>query len=473
MKKTQLFIITLLLSVSLSQANELFKITLSKDQKLENTFSASLANNTTLHIAVISNKESKKYDLIPVYIDSQKQAKKLTKMVFDEIPVIVSYHLNNNIASLITHNEKKEELSILDFNLTTGASNVNKLKDEAFPDNVFRLNNKTTLVYTEKEAINSITIENAGLVSYSGVKVPEEYQNKFKKFLKNNPQAINQNEYVKNGSINDARAYLKDDQIIFTENTKSFGADLYIFDFEKQTVDVSEFNFRNTETKYRGFNTYIQDENLFVVLNNKEDVLFKTQSIVDKTSTSEISIKNSLQQLKKEAKTLDNFLKASNKANMKPTVTLNKNDMGNFVVRLDYVNKNTYQYHHDWWFHHWMFHQNNMMMQRHIQMQTQNMSFGSGPNPEYFNTLPEIYTTPSKEEESYAIEFEYNINSKTIIEDGNLNTTFKNIDKDSHLDEFENNKKMKEFTADFTENDFRYIYQDKKTKTIYIKYENL
>ena len=40
-------------------------------------------------------------------------------------------------------------------------------------------------------------------------------------------------------------------------------------------------------------------------------------------------------------------------------------------------------------------------------------------------------------------------------------------------DKFKDDKNVKEFSASFTASDFRYIYYDKKTESIYLKTENL
>lgn len=52
-------------------------------------------------------------------------------------------------------------------------------------------------------------------------------------------------------------------------------------------------------------------------------------------------------------------------------------------------------------------------------------------------------------------------------------TIYPKIDKQKCLEKFKEDKTKKEFTAGFIADEFRFIYQDKKTKTIIISFEKI
>ncbi len=452
-------------SIFISSANELFKFELSENQKLEYTYSASLANNTTLHLVIIKNSKLKKHEISSFYVSAEKQVKQLETFAMDDRPKIISYHMAGEEITLVTFNEKAKQLILIDFDITSGKHKINTIDDQLSPDNIFRLDTKTILVYTAKNKLQTYEINNTEKKSGKTITLSPEEEKKFHKILQQSPQEINQNEYVKHGSIKDVKVYLTENEnIVFTNESKNKTIEMMLFDLQTKTVESSEVDFSDPVTKYRDFNSYVQDDNLLVLLNDKEDVVLKKYNFVNKSSSEKLSIRNNLAQIKIEGAHFEEFLKQAARLKMKPTITLNKNKDTNFVVRLDYVDKTTYQYYHNWHLHFMMFH---MMHMQHI-----NHNISIGPNPSSYDDIFFTYGSPIKNE-SKSIEFVLDINTNFILENASKETLFSALDKEEYLEKFKDDKSISEITTSFTESELRYIYQDKKSKFIYIKYNKL
>lgn len=209
----------------------------------------------------------------------------------------------------------------------------------------------------------------------------------------------------------------------------------------------------------------MQNDNLFAILNNNDNIVLKNYNLADKTHKETLSIKENLAQIKTKSEYFEEFLKEARKSKMKPTITLNKNKNSNYIVRLDYVDKTKYQYSYNWWFLHWMWHQQLMMHQV-------NHNFSIGPNPDFYDNPYFNYVSLIKTE-SKSIEFVLDITTNNILENADLDTFFSNVDKEEKLEKFKDDKNMNEITAGFIESEMRYMYQDKKSKIIYIKYNKI
>ncbi|MBA3985387.1 MAG: hypothetical protein H0X63_02160 [Flavobacteriales bacterium] len=322
--KMKKILLSFLLSISFSfsNANELFKLVLSENQKLENTYSVSLSNNATFHLATIKNSKSKKHELISYYITSEKQVKQLEKLVLEDIPNIISYHKSGEEITFITYNIKDKDLAIIDFNIVSGKHKIKTIQNQKKTDHIFRLDDKTIMVYSNKKLLEVIEINNSQSQSEKRIKLSGENEKKFQKFLLQKPQEINQNEYVKNGSIEDARVYLTNDEnIVFTKVAKNNSIDLMVFNMTSESINASEINFDEPDIKYKDFNTYLQNDNLFAILNNNDNIVLKNYNLADKTHKETLSIKENLAQIKTKSEYFEEFLKEARKSKMKPTIT--------------------------------------------------------------------------------------------------------------------------------------------------------
>ena len=102
-------------------------ITLDDKYKVETTFSGNFKNESSFHLIVAKNKDTKNFEIIP-YIYQQDAFKNLKSIVFDSEPSLVSFHSNDAVISLITsHKKGKDEVfSVYDINSETGETQKSK-----------------------------------------------------------------------------------------------------------------------------------------------------------------------------------------------------------------------------------------------------------------------------------------------------------------------------------------------------------
>jgi hypothetical protein len=447
-------------------ATELFSIKLKNNEKLEGSYSAKIQNNQSSHFLIVKNSDTKKYILKPYILDENKKVKPLNELSFDEAPSIIANHSDENNITLSNYDEKNKTLFIIDFDLKTGKNSQKTIEKIEKPDLVFNENNKTLLINYIKngEKLDVKTITSTSNIINSVIETPKELQKEFKSIIKSNPDAINQNEFVENSSIKNTRAYFIDNKILFT-NQDSNEFDQFSIDlkdannFKKASIDLA------FDKRIKDVNAYVYGEKLVAVGSNKEDVILKFFDLDNGKVLQKFSLQNDLKKYLANSD-FNTFLDESKKSNLKTTVTLNKTKSNKTKVRLDRVNKSTYNYNYNWWWHNQWFMQQQMMQQQMMmrrQMMQNTQMRGFGPNyVENFTVLKEI--------KYQSLEFILDDNF-SISKSENEETNYINHNKDSILKEFEDNKNVKEFSCTFFDNELRYIYQDKKSKTVYINFK--
>jgi hypothetical protein len=455
--------------VNLSFTNELYKIKIEKSQKVMGTLSAELSDNATIHFVFTKNSSSKKFEIIPIFIDSDKKSKQLDSFQADEMPDILSYHRNNSIVTLSNFYEKKKELQRIDFDVISGEFHSSITKDFSKPKNIFRLSNQTIFVDFDKmkNNVSIASFSDAKEIKREKFEFTKENFNNFSSFFSETPEEINQNEFVKNGSISKRKSYFSNNKLNFTyEKDKSNVQVLTLHLDGSKQYKFDDFNF-NYSKEIKEQNTFVADNLLLSVAVSKEDVTLNAFEINTMKASKSISLQNDVKQ-KLDSDSRQKFIESSAKSSMRPTVTVNKTkDPNKLLVRMDLVNKSTYTYNHNWWHIHWMM-QHQMMMQQQMMMR-QSIPRGFGPNSNFYDEIAMIYSDKS---DVKPIEFIVDLNL-TIDETASPATIYKAIEQDDYLDKFKDDKNVKEFSASFTASDFRYIYYDKKTESIYLKTENL
>lgn len=467
MKKLLCFVFCLLFQCAF--ANELYKIKVEKNQKVQGTLSAELSGNATLHFVFTKNSDSKKFEIITVFVDSNKKSKQFDIFETDEIPNILSYHRNGSTITLSNFYEKKKELQRIDFDSNTGKFQFTTTKDFSKPKNIFRLNNQTVFVDFDKtkNKLSSTSFSDSGEMKENKFEFTKDEFNLFKTFFTETPEEVNQDEFVKNGSIAKRKGYFSDNKLIFTlEKDKSNTQVLTLHLDQTKQYTFADFNF-NYSKDIKDQNTFVAENLLMSVTVSKEDIALNSFDLITKKATKSISLQNDLKQ-KFDSDMRENFIKNAGKSAMRPTVTLNKTkDSKKFLIRLDQVDKNTYSYSHNWWHVHWMMQQ--QMMMQHQQLMRQSVPRGFGPNLVLYGDLVIPYVNKN---ETKPIEFVVDLDL-SIDENASTEPLYKSIDRDEYLEKYKDNKSLKEFTASFTSTDLRYIYYDKKAEILYLKAENL
>ena len=469
MKK--LFILSFCFFIHYSFANELYKIKVEKNQKIQGTLSAELSDNATIHFVFTKNSESKKYEITPIFVDAKKQPKQLDMFETSEIPSILSYHKNGSIVTLSNFYEKKKELQLIDFDVNSGKFQSTTTKDFSNPKNVFRLSNQTVFVDFDKtkNKLSTMSFSNSKEMKEDKFEFSATEFNNFKAFFNETPQEVNQNEFVKNGPISKRKSYFSDNKLIFTSEKDKSNIQVLTLQLDgSKQYKFTDFNF-NYAKEIKDQNTFVADNLLMSVAVSKEDITLNSFDMNTNKATKSLSLQNDLKQ-KFDVETRKKFIESTAKSAMKPTVTLNKTkDPNKLLVRLDRVNKSTYNYSHNWWHYHWMMHQQMLMMHQQQMMRNTMAPRGFGPNMDYYDAMAMLYIAKS---DIKPIEFVIDLNL-SIDENASTETLHKSIDQDEYLEKYKDDKNIKEFTAGFTSSDFRYIYFDKKTETVYLKLESL
>lgn len=466
MKK--LIIAAFCLFVQLAFAKEIYTIKIDKNQKVEGTLSAELDEKATLHFVFTKNGDTKKFETIMVFIGADQKPKQMDTFETDELPNILSYHQNGSSITLSNFYEKKKELQRIDFDLNSGKFQTATTKDFKKPKNIFRLSDKTVFVDFDKtkNKLSTTSFINSKEMSEEQFEFTKDEFNLFKSFFGEVPEEVNQNEFVKNGSIAKRKSYFSDNKIIYTtekDKIKTQVLTLHLDGSRRYAFDDFDFNY---DKEIKDQNTFISENRLLSVGVSKEDVTLHSFDLSTKKATKSISIQQDLKEKLDEA-TRQAFIKNAVRSSLRPTVTMNKTKESKFLVRLDLVDKSTYSYSHNWWHLHWMIQQ--QMMHQHMMMMRNMAPRGFGPNPSYYDALAMIGL---QKKEVKPIEFVIDLDF-TIAENASTETLHKSVEQDDYLDKYKDDKSLKEFTASFTDTDLRYIYYDKKSAMVYLKTEPL
>ena len=453
------------LTISLvTTANEGFNYKLKKHQKFEKTFSVNINENATLHLLIVKNKDSKLYDLIPFYMNDKQAITQLETTSFKEIPEIISYHQNNNNVTLISH--QNETLDIMDFDVLTRKLTKKSIPNFKKPATVFIEKQKSIILYYDKKesSISIVTIKDSESLNTLKYPVPVSIQKNISTSFKGTIEVLNTNEYVENGSIAGTQAYLLNGSFYFVIDKENENIlETIILNPNKKEPFAFKTFISNKIKKVKSSNSYVIDGKLFSLKLGKEDLYLSIYDILSGTTKKEISLNEELNKIASIKSKSSKFLKGANKKDMKPTITVNTTKEGSFKVTMNYVNKTTYQYYNNWfWMHQMMMQQQQMIMNQQYMMQHSPNRFG--PNPDNYQEV----LIDSFIEKTTSFSFILNIDFE-VFEDENQETTYKFVDKEKYLKLLSDNKNIYNSTIGFLEDEFRYMFTNKKKNTVYIQ----
>jgi len=435
-----------------------FKLTLEKHQKLESTVSFNIENKFTVHVLIIKNKNTKKYDLIPFFMDESRNIERLETASFRKTPKLLSHHLNGNTLTLIGY--QGDSLEIMDYSLENGSLSQKSWVDYEKPANIFRETNKTLFLAPNKrkDKFNVASIENTNSSKELEFAIPDDFKKLIRTILREGIEVVSDEGFIQNSSIAKIQAYYAEGNFYLVEDVE-FQNDLSIITIRtdnSRPVSKTEITTDGIE-ELNDNNSFIKDEKLFALLLGKDDFELRIYDLVSGEQKKKFSLKQDLVALKSIKSKINTYLKESNRFKNKPTITVNETVDGNFKIYIDYVNKNTYRNYDNMWFlHHLMWQQQMMMMN----------AGGFGPNPALFDELALNFSIT----ESQPLTFILNRNLE-IVNDGNSTTKYQFIDKEKYMDTLSENKAIFNESAGFLENVYRYMYTDKKETTVYIKYK--
>ncbi|QNJ98310.1 hypothetical protein [Constantimarinum furrinae] len=448
-------LVCLLLSIN-AFATDIFSFELQKHQKLEKTLSVDISSSATLHMVIVKNKDSKMYDLIPFFLDENMAVKQMETASFEEVPDLISYHMNGSIITLVSHQD--ETLDILDFDIDIGSLRKVSRNNIEKPEAVFIEDSVSVLLSADRkgETLNLVTITSGEQIVDNNIKVSEDLHRKIKKMFKN-VEAVNTNEYVKNGSISASQAYLNQG-IIYLINDDIESDLLEAITIDPSAADPVTVRDYSTDAldKTKKSNTHVEGNKLFSVLLNKEDVKLSIFDLDSGNVEKSMLLSEELSAEKTINSRKGKFLKEANKFKMKATVSVNRTKNNNFEITLDYVDPAKYKYNNNWfWFH-------QMMFQQHMMMNTVPMGFG--PNPETYDEIALLASVVGTSDISFVLDSKWNLIPGAVEE-----TKHQYVDKEQYLESLAKNKNVYNQSAGFLQDEYRYIYSDKKGDVIFIK----
>ncbi len=459
--RTNLFLLLFLVIATTLKASNLLRIPLEKGEKVEGTFSAEIGDNS-LHLLYIKNKKTVAVELRGFFITPDGEILELEKAFYDKTPSLLSFHLSGE--QLLLFNYLDKTIDHLRFDLKTGKKTSEQVSGIERPKYIIRHTEQTTFIRVDEEtnSFSVSTFANTLQSTMRQIALPENSDGKKHWTLKANLSAVNQHEFVEKGAVLPGKLYLNKDllTLTFTED------DLlkYVsFDLKTGTKYDGEFN-HSPFSDNRNTSSFVYNNAVFKMDTQKEGFSIAVVDILSGdlvrtfNTASELSFLFPSDDQKKE------YLKKIWKKNFVPTITVNSSIDGNAVVRIDKADLNTYSYYHDWWFHHFMFqHQMQMQMQM-MQNQAMQSVPRFEPNPEYYELAGLVFNTTTSDT---AYEFVLN-NAFELIKNGNPETVYPYIEKKKFIDPYKNNTAFKHFSACFVKDEMRYLFLNKKLKTVFL-----
>jgi hypothetical protein len=465
--KQILFVLALLLNFSALKANDKIKFQLEDHQKYAGIFSGDINQNSSVHLLIYKDKDSDKFGLKPFFIDKDDKITAFDDVYFEDKPNIASFHYTENTHMLtILAKVKDEQLKTIDLNTRTLSV---KSSDSDFKDVYLKVRqpDRSILVLRKGDSrkITLRTIKNGNDSKEVVYDFEEMHKQAFDKIFSQKPEIVNQHEFVQNGSIKRSKLYIINEKLVldYTAEEEYISIEIDPNTYTEPIVKTTEIEGFD---KVKDINSYVFDDRFYLFINNKEDLKMQTYDRDTATLLDRKSMTENVNDLV-SASGVEDFIKQSKRNRNKVTGTVNPTKNNNLLVTLDYVDKNNYNYHHDWWFHHWMMQQHMQMMQQQmIQQQMNSMNSFGGPNADTYNaalSFEDIF----KEETSIQFVLKPDFEISGELEEAK----FKDIDKDLYIDKFKDRKGLKHQSLAFTTSSIRYIFYSKATDSFHVETE--
>lgn len=448
----------LLLAFTTSFAAEVFNYKLKGNQKYENSYSVNFADEATLHLVVVRNKDTKNYDVLPFYMNKSGEVNQMASASFEDKPEIISSHKAGTTVTLVMYHRKN--LTVADFDLNSASVVKETIQLREKPENIITKTNQSIIVIPDLngKTLEFLLVKNSQKMNKKTAEIPEDFQKDIKKIFTNNPDIINTEEFVQNGSIGTNQVYYENGNFIIINDEKADGVlKAFMVNPEgNEPMRKSVFTTTTNLDKIKDGNSYLKDNKLFGMFLGKEDFgisIFDVNTGVEEKS---ILLSEDISQIE-SADNTQAYMKGATKSKMKPTISVNITKNSNYKVTVDYVDSSTYTYYNWMWMHQMMMQQQQMMMQQNMMRPG-----GFGPNPANFE-MDVLF----KENNSVSLNFTLD-KDLTILRDNNDETKYQFVDKEELLKQLKENKEIKNISAGFLENEYRYLYTDKKEETIFI-----
>ncbi|MAW95336.1 MULTISPECIES: hypothetical protein [unclassified Leeuwenhoekiella] len=459
------FVSLLLLFTHILSANtDPLSIKLQDNQKLVQTFSADWKQEQAIHIAVLRNKDTKMYEVLPFLLDKSHNPKELSVISLTEEPQIESLHFSEDLVTILVNTKAGQE--VLDFALD-GSSSTKTALDKRFEDYKLKLRSDgvTHLLNYEDDTIHIASIKNSKAITTRDRPVIGRTAGLLEELFKDNLQAIETMDFVDRGSISTSKAYLYNNIISLTKDDPKASSTALVAVNLEETSPISEVQVFNQDAiqKIKDYNSFLNAEKLLALSLSKEEL--KLSALPIDNPEEQPTVYNNAQLAQSNiGANFNEFLKEASRSRNASTVTTNATTDGSVLVSLSYVDKKSYQY--NWWFHHWMFHNQMMwqqqMMQNNLNQMMKSVPTGFGPAP--------VENVPYYDAEE---QIQFVITPSGLIETkDSADTNYAQIDKESYLESLDKVRTFSELSAAFLKEGYSYIYLDKKNGILELRFSN-
>jgi len=452
----------LLATVTTSYATDIFNFKLNENQKFESSCSVSFPDDATLHVVVVKNTETKKYDVLPFFMNNEGNIKEMGTASFEDKPDLLSSHKVGSTVSVLMYSRRN--LTVTDFSLNNTMVITESLELRKRPDNIITQPNQSIVVVPglNGKELEFILVGNSQSIKQKTTEVPKEYQRSIKNIFATNPDIINTDEFVQNGSIGNNQVYYENGNfIMITDENKDEQIEAFIVNPENDgSLTRKVFTTTAQLDKIKDGNSYLMDGKIFGMYLGKKDFGISVFDIETGEESKKFLLSEDISQIESARKT-EEYMKSATKQRMRPTIAVNKTKNNNYSVIIDYVDATNYVYHNWMWMHQMMMMQQMMMLQQ--QQQTMIRAGGFGPNPTEYEIDEMFY---EEQTNSLNITLDQDLN---MLRDKSDPTKYQFVDKKKIMDNLKESKDFKNISAAFLENEYHYMYTDKQEETIYIR----
>ncbi|WP_347374844.1 hypothetical protein [Aequorivita sp. Q41] len=449
----------LLLTVSFSYATEIFSYKLKDNEKFISAQAVNFSSEGILHTVVVRNRDTKSFDLVSFYKEADRQIKQLATATFEDKPEMVSYHKVNNTVTLLFYH--RNVLSITDIDLTSNTVTKKDIPFREKPENIVTLPNKSIVINSDVNGrnISFLTIENSQSFNTKTTNVPIAFQKEIKNSFLGKLEIVNTNEYVKNGAINKTQAYYENGTFMLIKDTKTDEKLEAILITPESSEPVVQRDFTSTVklAKIKDSNNQVIDQKLYGIYLGKEDFGVSVFDIHTGNEEKKLLLSEDIAQIENAVK-IKTYMKTATKSKMKTTISVNKTKSNNYTVTVSYVEKERYNYYFNDWF--WMHHHQQMMLQQ--QQMTIPRPGGFGPSfPMYESDA--FFFEEKNQSLSFTLDTDLN-----LLTDNTEPTKYEFIDKKRIIKNLNENKELKNTSVGFLEDEYSFLYTDKKEETLFI-----
>src|SRR5690606_25396937 len=280
-----------------------------------------------------------------------------------------------------------------------------------------------------------ILVGNSQSIQQKTTEIPKEYQRSIQNIFATNPDIINTDEFVRNGSIGNNQAYYENGNfIMITDANKDEQIEAFIINPENDgALTRKVFTTTAKLDKIKDGNSYVMDDKIFGMYLGKKDFGISVFNIETGKEEKKFLLSEDISQIESAEKT-EEYMKGATKQRMRPTIAVNKTKNNNYSVIIDYVDATNYVYYNWMWMHQMMMMQQMMMLH---QQQTMMRPGGFGPNPTEYEIVEIFY---EEETSSLNITLDQDLN---MLRDSSDPTKYQFVDKKKIMDNLEESKDFK------------------------------